>query len=413
MDLYILENQIIPLPITVDYTLSNIQSYSGTVNFHLEDKKRNESTERGVIQGNHFPWKVGRKVGRKEENVFSNKYQTSKKTDGSCGFKLELECTVTMDSTSTTSGTFLIGIKGDFVEILKYVYQTDSLPRHVKLNFQAVLTFPGSNEGVALFYGIHSTTTDCKFYNDSELSVSVVEKIIANKEVHLKALTMQLILNEMYSTIVVNWLEANVKSSTPAPRSAFENFTRKLKNIILKNKISRDFVLVSNNGAESPSHKIILAAQSPVLKRLFQKDTKINRCHLNLSGEGMKILLDFLYFLKFNKQTINSLVAAELLRISHGYQLLTLEKKVKDLVMDKPDDWLDFEASLQLYLYFNELYCYEDLMIKTMAAITMKQDEVDKSDAFKKFLETDRNAAFQFIKRAFCSKKSWIVDNLL
>ncbi|CAL8120668.1 unnamed protein product [Orchesella dallaii] len=409
MDLYILENQIISLPTRVDYTLSNFQSFSGSVNFHLQDKIRNESTERGVIQGNHFPWKVQ----SFQENVFSNKYQSSKETDGSCGFKFELKCTVTMGSCAP-SGTFDIAIKGDFVEILKYVYQTDSLPRLVKLNFQAVLTLPGSDDGVALFYGTYSTTTDCKFYSDSELSVSVVEKIFANKEIHLKALTMQLILDEMYSTAAhVNWLAANVTSSAPAPRSAFENFTRKLKNIILKNKISSDLFLVANNGVETPSHKIILAAQSPVLQRLFQKDTKITRLHLNLSEEGMKTFLDFLYCSKFNTQTINSLVAAELLRISHENRIVTLEKTVKDLVMDKPDDWLDFEASLQLYLYFNKLYGYEDLMIKTMAAITMKQDEVDKSDAFKEFLETDRNAAFQFIKRAFCSKKSWIVDNLL
>ncbi|CAH0405722.1 unnamed protein product [Chilo suppressalis] len=90
---------------------------------------------------------------------------------------------------------------------------------------------------------------------------------------------------------------------------------------VLNKQEHTDFVLESATTNKFPTHRIILAAHSPVLRSLI-KDSKVTSMSLDISDSDMTILLEFLY-----SGTINDILNQDcdtLLKLADKFQLSNL-----------------------------------------------------------------------------------------
>lgn len=96
-----------------------------------------------------------------------------------------------------------------------------------------------------------------------------------------------------------------------------------------------DVTVTSSNNKVIKAHRSVLAAGSPVLKKLLEK----NKTTINLrqtSSESVKLLLEFLYYGKI--EVMNDDNIASILDISHQFTLVTLKKACVDYLRNNLND---------------------------------------------------------------------------
>ncbi|ODM93021.1 Kelch repeat and BTB domain-containing protein 3 [Orchesella cincta] len=137
-------------------------------------------------------------------------------------------------------------------------------------------------------------------------------------------------------------------------------------------------------------------------QRMFEtdcKETKSGKAKLNLSQEGLKAFLEFVYCLRIDTAKEDPKIALELLEFAHEKQISELEEGIKSIVVEKPDDWLSLNEGLQLFLFSLKLESqgYSDLKKKAVKAIKSKRLELKQSSVFQKLLESNPKCVTEFV----------------
>ncbi|ODM88221.1 hypothetical protein Ocin01_18462 [Orchesella cincta] len=115
-------------------------------------------------------------------------------------------------------------------------------------------------------------------------------------------------------------------------------------------------------------------AHCPAFENMFKTNTNLvqqSRHQLSLSEEGLKALLDFVYCLKLDIPKEKPGVALALLEIGIKMQMPMLTKAMNNLLVEQPDDWLKFDAALQLLLHSTKMRGYEELKNKAIRAMKL------------------------------------------
>ncbi|ODM93022.1 Kelch repeat and BTB domain-containing protein 3 [Orchesella cincta] len=158
---------------------------------------------------------------------------------------------------------------------------------------------------------------------------------------------------------------------------------------IFHGKRNSDFVLISENDVEFPCHKGFLNVHSSFFERMFEtdcKETQSGKAKLNLSEEGLKAFLDFVYCFKSDFPKEHPRIAVELLEFAHEKQISGLEEAMKELIVGQPHDWMDLIDGVQLFLLSVKLdfeQGYDDVKKAAVKAIKAKRDQLKDSGSLQ------------------------------
>ncbi|ODM89729.1 BTB/POZ domain-containing protein [Orchesella cincta] len=174
----------------------------------------------------------------------------------------------------------------------------------------------------------------------------------------------------------------------PLPEA--QTLTKKL----LEDKIHCDFVIIAENGAAVPCHKSFLASHSKVFERMLQTDCKETRekaYKLRLTEGAVNALLKFLYYSNLNDPINSCSIALELLKVAHEYDIESLEKVMKRmfLVAESSILWFDVDVMLLLFQHSMRAEGYEDLKMKAVQVMKLKQHELHSSDLCQQLFKDD------------------------
>ncbi|CAL8108177.1 unnamed protein product [Orchesella dallaii] len=158
-----------------------------------------------------------------------------------------------------------------------------------------------------------------------------------------------------------------------------------------------DFTLISENDENFHCHKLFLGGHSPVFAAMFEtecKETREKSCKMQLSSEGVKALLKFIYYSNIDDALGNSSVALELLATGHQYCIAALENSMKGVLLGKPVDWFDKEVALLLFIRARKLdNDYVELKKKAVQIIKAKGTELNMSNVMDEILKEDPESA--------------------
>lgn len=95
----------------------------------------------------------------------------------------------------------------------------------------------------------------------------------------------------------------------------------------------------------------------------------------DMTVEGVKALLAFLYY-RGTKQAIGSMgICVELLKAGFKYKIGSLETAMKDIILENKqnqnDDWFGVEATLALFFFANRLERFWELKEKAVGTLKM------------------------------------------
>ncbi|ODM89481.1 hypothetical protein Ocin01_17201, partial [Orchesella cincta] len=256
MDLYLLEDYQFEFKFERMGCLKNVR---GAADFFLRDKKLSPRGQ-GVVSDKRFPWAVDYLKDSKETEMF--------------GFNLSVSFEATLDETPPMLTTV---VKGNFVDLLKYVYGISKALNCLKLTFGATLTLPGGQYCITVVRDMKTCTEN------------------GAVEFNLQAFWIK------------NLLKGFGNIAIPNPTSA--TMTVKLS---AENKpISGQPTPVSSSGC----------------LRLIVRETRSGKAKMNLSEEGLKAFLDFVYCFKLDFPKEHPRIAVELLEFAHEKQVSVSRKR--------------------------------------------------------------------------------------
>ncbi|ODM91245.1 TD and POZ domain-containing protein 2 [Orchesella cincta] len=161
---------------------------------------------------------------------------------------------------------------------------------------------------------------------------------------------------------------------------------------LLEEQRFTDFTLVAENGQRIPCLKAFLATASPVFDRMLQsdcKETKEGACKLDISEEGVKALLNYIYCKSTNTPLATPSVALELLKSGEKYDISGLEASMKTIFLGKPVKWLTVDDALMLFIHSDKLEGYEELSRNAVQAIKLKKNDLQGSQVFDELVRRD------------------------
>lgn len=138
---------------------------------------------------------------------------------------------------------------------------------------------------------------------------------------------------------------------------------------ILAERICTDVTITAGNGARIKCHKNFLSAHSPVLWTMLNtnlecKDQNIDMS--DLSEEGVRALLSYLYYWDIDNATESCDIAFQLFVAGHKFDIARLKKCMKDLLLSKHVSWFQKEVAFKLFLFSRNLRQEEDLVAKAL-----------------------------------------------
>lgn len=144
---------------------------------------------------------------------------------------------------------------------------------------------------------------------------------------------------------------------------------------MLMEEISTDLTITAGNGAVIRCHKIFLAAHSPVLRIMFEsnlEETKTNNIDMSdLTEEGVRAFLSYLYCWDIDKAEESCDVAFQLFYAGHKYDITRLEKCMEDLLLSKHDGWYESEVAFKMFLFARNMEKGKDLVEKAVQILKM------------------------------------------
>ncbi len=91
----------------------------------------------------------------------------------------------------------------------------------------------------------------------------------------------------------------------------------------------------------------------------------------DMSENGVNAFLAYLYYWNLDVPLADPKVALELLRVSHKYDITSLEKAARHILIGKPVEWFDVSTVIQLFFFSKNLETYSQLKIKALCMLKM------------------------------------------
>lgn len=110
----------------------------------------------------------------------------------------------------------------------------------------------------------------------------------------------------------------------------FHNNMKQKLQLMREESIDTDMTLVSEDGQKFPVHKLLLKTGSEYFRKMFDSDfreSKDKEVKIQLAGETLKLVLDFIYFCTIDISTLNRNSLNELLLASDMFHLQLLHKQ--------------------------------------------------------------------------------------
>ncbi|CAL8108340.1 unnamed protein product [Orchesella dallaii] len=169
-----------------------------------------------------------------------------------------------------------------------------------------------------------------------------------------------------------------------------------IEKAVLEEELHTDFVLVAGDGGKISCSKDRLSSRSKVFCGMLKsgmKESTENECKLeDMSKEGVKALLKYIYYFSVEDALKDPKIAMELLEAGHKYDVILLEDAMKRIFIGKPEEWFTVDAALLLFLWSLKMGNCTDLTRKAVMMINMKWDEARKTSMFKeKFARIPEN----------------------
>ncbi|CAL8108334.1 unnamed protein product [Orchesella dallaii] len=169
-----------------------------------------------------------------------------------------------------------------------------------------------------------------------------------------------------------------------------------IEKVILEEEMHTDFSLVAANGDKIPCNKVYLASRSPVFRQMLKsgmKESTANECKLeNMSKEGVKALLKYIYYFSVEDALQAPKIALELMEAGHMYDILNLANTMKQIFIGKPQEWFTIDTALLLFLWSIKVDDFEDATNKAVVVINRKWNDVSKSSMYKEqFVQIPKN----------------------
>ncbi|CAL8085337.1 unnamed protein product [Orchesella dallaii] len=163
---------------------------------------------------------------------------------------------------------------------------------------------------------------------------------------------------------------------------------------IFQNSIHSDVSIVAANRTIIPSHKCFLATHSSVLKAMLEnnfQESKSNEIIMDdVSEEGVKALLEYIYTWEITEAVRSSKVAVELFQVAHKYDIKQLEEKLARMILQRGNKWFQVDATIDLFRFARKIEANSgDLKDKAVQALRTKREELMKSNGFKKLFTDD------------------------
>lgn len=100
------------------------------------------------------------------------------------------------------------------------------------------------------------------------------------------------------------------------------------------------------------------------------RETHDNRILMeDVSEEGVKALLAYLYYRDLEMPLMSSVLAVELLELSHRYLIGGLENAVKGILLEKDVKWFEGKAAMRLFYFAGKLDNHKDLRRKAVEVL--------------------------------------------
>ncbi|ODM88495.1 hypothetical protein Ocin01_18187 [Orchesella cincta] len=311
-------------------------------------------TGKGKLRDGRFPWLVY--PSPESPQVF--------------GFKLYISFNVTTSSEKegiVIPATLVTEVGGDIDEIFKYVFSTSVSSPGFSLKLNGSLR-PCSGSTIYIQHemtALPGRNGGFKFLASCKINKSAADDIYKQ--------SMRNNVADLSIELVKLYNDASTSS-------AQLNSLQELNESIFKSKATSDFALVAENGVAMTCHRNFLEAHCPSFEIAFGNQSTPIQHRLNLSEEGLKALLEFVYCLKLDIPREKPSVALELLDIGVKKQMPMLTKAINSLLVEQPDDWFGFDAALQLFLHSIKLQGYDELKKKAVRSMKLKGDEMESSE---------------------------------
>merc|ERR1712038_258491 len=183
-----------------------------------------------------------------------------------------------------------------------------------------------------------------------------------------------------------------IKSDTCLQEEAMNNY--------LNNTLEHtDVTLVSSNNQEVPCHRFILAARSPIFKRLFASKNVTDepiRESTDSSTEALKAIVKYLYTDTLEDGNINE----DLMNLADKYELSQMKELCLPFFVKK----VRGDNCLKAYIY-GHLHNYEPLKSAAFTAMDENWGMYEKSPDITEMMKTHPNAVLEILNR-FYKRKS-------
>jgi uncharacterized protein (UPF0248 family) len=159
-----------------------------------------------------------------------------------------------------------------------------------------------------------------------------------------------------------------------------------------------DVTLVSTNNQEVPCHRFILAARSPVFKRLFTSQAATGepcRESIDSSTEALKAMVKYLYTDTLENTDINE----DLMNLADKYELTQMKELCLPFFVKK----VRGDNCLKAYIY-GHLHNYEPLKAAAFQAMDENWSRYESSTDITEMMKTHPNAVLEILNRLYKRK---------
>ena len=154
-----------------------------------------------------------------------------------------------------------------------------------------------------------------------------------------------------------------------------------------------DVTLVSSDHQEVPCHRFILAARSPVFKKLFAAQSATGeplKESVDASAEGLKAMVKYLYTDILDNTSINE----DLMNLADKYELSQMKELCLPFFVKK----VRGDNCLKAYIY-GHLHNYEPLKAKAFEALDENWSLYESSSDLTEMMKTHPNAVLEIVNR--------------
>ncbi|CAL8135698.1 unnamed protein product [Orchesella dallaii] len=168
-------------------------------------------------------------------------------------------------------------------------------------------------------------------------------------------------------SVMLEWQESSRSSQGYHYRRP--NLEEKLWNEMLL----ADCTIVSSDGTENKCHRNVLAVHSDVLHTMLKtglSEVQTNRIEtVDISQEGVTILLAYMYGRDLELDHLKIEVACEVLKATHKYQISSLKALLLDMFRRKPSDLFSIDNLVTIYFFSVNVSEYKILSEKMLLAM--------------------------------------------